>query len=111
MAKRYSRQFEIGAEAKRVTLVGRFAQTLERLIAAGPKGITALDHPGTRLSHYVWKLRHEHGLTISADDEKHGGEFAGHHARYRLETPTRVVAEHSLARELASALDMMRAAQ
>jgi hypothetical protein len=47
MAKRYSQQFEIGAEAKRITLVGRFAQTLERLIDAGSKGITALDHPGT----------------------------------------------------------------
>lgn len=72
------------------TFRGRFAQTLARLLHAGRSGITSLDHPGTRLSHYVYRLRRD-GLLIVMHDERHGGPFAGSHGRYELRTPVVVL--------------------
>ena len=74
------------------SFVGREAWCLRHLIGAGRKGLTTLDHPAPRWSHYVYKLR-KAGLTISTDVELHGGSYPGHHGRYRLETPVSVVAE------------------
>ena len=68
----------------------REAWTLRRLVAAGPTGVTTIDHPAPRWSHYVFKLRRA-GLAISTDYVSHKGDFPGKHGRYRLETPVTVV--------------------
>jgi hypothetical protein len=74
------------------TFAGREAWTLRHLVNAGPKGLTTIDHPAPRWSHYVYKLR-KAGLAISTDYEPHRGDFPGTHGRYRLETGVEVVAE------------------
>jgi len=72
--------------------VGRIAQTLEHLIKAGPAGITALEMASwaVRLSHYVWVLRHKHGLAIHTTFEEHRGDYPGKHARYTLLSQVRL---------------------
>jgi hypothetical protein len=74
------------------TFHGREAWTLRHLVNAGPAGITTIDHPAPRWSHYVFKLR-QAGLVITTDREPHGGAYPGNHGRYRLQTPVRVVSE------------------
>ena len=66
-----------------VIVSGRARWALECLLAAGEKGCTPIDTPGPRWSHYVWVLREE-GIQIETRSEKHGGPFAGTHARYIL---------------------------
>ncbi|WP_426612241.1 winged helix domain-containing protein [Bradyrhizobium sp. McL0616] len=75
-----------------LTFTGREAWTLRRLIEAGSRGVTTIDYPAPRWSHYIFKLRRA-GLTISTEYEPHRGSFPGTHGRYRLETPVIVVAE------------------
>jgi hypothetical protein len=72
------------------SFVGREAWTLRHLIAAGARGLTTIDHPPPRWSHYIFELRRA-GLTLSTGFENHGGAFPGHHGRHRLETPVTVV--------------------
>lgn len=69
---------------------GRDAWALGCLVSAGDAGCTPIDHPGPRWSAYVHKLRRA-GLDIQTIDERHGGPFAGHHARYVLRTGVRVL--------------------
>lgn len=66
-----------------ITVTGRECWTLRKLIDAGAKGVSSLDNIGPRVSHYVFKLR-GYGLAIETIHEKHGGDFPGTHARYRL---------------------------
>lgn len=79
-------------DGSRQTFQGREAWTLRHLLNAGPTGITTLEQPAPRWSHYVFKLR-KAGLVISTDRESHGGAYPGSHGRYRLETPVAVVSE------------------
>ncbi|OSI67642.1 winged helix domain-containing protein [Bradyrhizobium canariense] len=72
------------------TFAGREAWTLRHLVNAGPRGLTTIDHPAPRWSHYVYKLR-KAGLVISTGYEAHRGDFPGTHGRYRLETAVEVV--------------------
>ncbi len=72
------------------TFEGRMAWALTELLAAGVNGCTPITHPGPRWSDYVLKLRRA-GLNIETITEKHGGAYAGHHARYVLRTPVSVV--------------------
>jgi hypothetical protein len=72
------------------SFVGREAWTLRHLVNAGLTGVTTIDHPAPRWSHYVYKLR-KAGLAISTDYEGHKGDFPGTHGRYRLETPVTVI--------------------
>jgi hypothetical protein len=72
------------------SFVGREAWCLRHLLAAGSKGLTTIDRPAPRWSHYVFKLR-KAGLAISTDFGLHDGSYPGHHGRYRLETPLSVV--------------------
>ncbi|MEZ0031253.1 hypothetical protein ABIF68_001623 [Bradyrhizobium japonicum] len=72
------------------TFTGRQAWMLRRLIDAGSRGITLLDHPAPRGSHYIHMLR-KAGLNISTTNEPHKGTFPGMHGRYRLETSVTVV--------------------
>ena len=64
-------------------LRGREAWALDRLRAAGPEGVTAIEQPAPRWSAYVHNLR-ERGVPIMTVREPHGGDFAGHHGRYIL---------------------------
>jgi hypothetical protein len=72
------------------SFAGREAWTLRRLVDAGSTGVTTIDHPAPRSSHYVFKLRRA-GLAISTDYESHKGDFPGKHGCYCLETPIMVV--------------------
>lgn len=69
---------------------GRAAWALSQLIDAGETGCTPIDNPGPRWSDYVFKLK-KRGLVIETVDEKHGGPFAGLHARYVLKSPVTVI--------------------
>jgi hypothetical protein len=72
------------------SFAGREAWTLRRLVDAGSAGVTTIDHPAPRWSHYIYKLRRA-GLVITTDYEGHKGDFPGTHGRYRLETPVTVI--------------------
>ncbi|MBM4073844.1 MAG: hypothetical protein FJ271_33740, partial [Planctomycetes bacterium] len=72
--------------------IGRCGWALQTLIDAGACGCTPLDCPGPRWSGYVHRLRRDHGLLIETLDERHGGPFAGSHARYVLREPVAIVA-------------------
>jgi hypothetical protein len=68
----------------RVGCKGRPAWALDRLLAAGARGVTPVDEPaGPRWSAYVADLR-ALGLPIETLREAHGGQFPGHHGRYVL---------------------------
>jgi hypothetical protein len=68
-----------------VTIKGRYARCLHTLVQAGEKGISpAMDDPMPRWSHYVFWLRSHFGAVIETVTEKHGGPYAGTHARYVL---------------------------
>jgi hypothetical protein len=69
---------------------GRFGWTLLQLHKAGGTGVTTLERPAPRWSHYVWILRSE-GVSIETEHEKHGGDFAGTHGRYRLISPVEIL--------------------
>jgi len=81
-----------GIETRAVTLSGREAWALSELVKAGASGCTPIDHPGPRWSGYVHKLRHKYGIHVDTIDERHGGQFAGRHARYVLRSVVRVIA-------------------
>ena len=71
-----------GAE-RRAIVNGRDAWALKELVMAGDQGCTAIDNPGPRWSHYVWKLK-QAGVPVETITERHGGEYSGTYARYRL---------------------------
>jgi hypothetical protein len=66
-----------------VTIRGREAWALLALMAAGERGCTPIDHPGSRWSGYVHDLR-KLGFDIETVHEPHQGAFSGSHARYVL---------------------------
>ena len=78
------------SDGARQTFTGRQAWMLRRLIDAGSRGITLLDHQAPRGSHYIYMLR-KAGLNISTTNEPHEGPFPGMHGRYRLETSITLV--------------------
>jgi hypothetical protein len=68
-----------------VTIKGRNARCLHTLVQGGEKGVSpAIDDPMPRWSHYVYCLRSHFGAVIETVTEKHGGPYAGTHARYVL---------------------------
>lgn len=69
---------------------GRAAWALRHLHHAGSTGLTTLQQPAPRWSHYIYLLR-QAGLQITTQHEAHGGTYAGHHGRYRLETPVTLI--------------------
>jgi len=81
-----------GIESRTVTLSGRDAWALSELVEAGANGCTPIDHPGPRWSGYVHKLRRTYGIHVDTIHERHGGPFAGRHARYVLRSTVRIVA-------------------
>lgn len=98
---KFSQTFTVPGENGPMPLMlkGRYAQTLEALIKAGPKGITAheISSWALRLSHYIFILRTEYGLIIHMAKEPHGGSCPGWHGRYTLETGCQLVPEREAA--------------
>lgn len=84
--------YENGGE-RLVSVRGRDAWALKQLLDAGSKGCTPIDNPAPRWSHYIWKLR-QAGIPVETVTENHGGEYPGHHAKYRLTVPVRIVKEN-----------------
>lgn len=80
------RSIKVRIDERELVLKGRLGWTAERLIQSGAIGITAYDpdHPAPRLASYIHRLKHRHGIQIASRDEKHGGIYAGTHARYYL---------------------------
>jgi hypothetical protein len=70
-------------DTRLVLLSGRDRWALERLMDAGERGCTPIDEPAPRWSGYVFNLR-QMGVEIETIHERHGGPFAGTHARYVL---------------------------
>lgn len=62
---------------------GRVAWALAALVQAGSAGVTPIDRPAPRWSHYTFMLRRA-GVPVLTLNERHGGAYAGHHARYLL---------------------------
>jgi hypothetical protein len=76
----------------RMTFEGREAWALEKLIEAGEHGVTPIERPAPRWSRYIHMLR-KAGLDIETIHEPHGGPFSGHHGRYVLHTPVKLLHE------------------
>jgi hypothetical protein len=76
--------------SREISVTGRKAWALAALVESGPRGVTPIEHPGPRWSDYVFKLKKD-GLAIETRTEGHRGAFEGHHARYVLRTPVRVL--------------------
>ena len=64
---------------------GRPAWAITQLLNNGSKGLRSIDHGAMQLPYYVFELRRA-GIVIKTIMEKHGGPFAGRHARYVLES-------------------------
>lgn len=77
------------------TFIGRDAWALRQLMAAGKSGVTPIDNPAPRWSHYIYKLR-QAGIIISTEHEPHAGPFPGTHGRYRLETKLQLIKEEGV---------------
>ena len=76
-----------GASVRRIHVrTKREAWALDAMRVAGSIGCTPISDPAPRWSAYIHRLRSNHGLHIETVTENHGGEFAGHHARYVLRT-------------------------
>lgn len=76
----------------RMTFEGREAWALGHLIEAGKRGVTPIERPAPRWSHYIFMLR-KAGLSIETIHEPHGGPFSGHHGRYVLHSTFRLLHE------------------
>lgn len=83
-----ARKTNVDIDDKRIVVGGQELRTLLALVAAGPRGITALEVSGWayRLAAYCHRLK-RYGLVISTSSEPHDG---GWHARYRLECPVKL---------------------
>ncbi len=68
------------------TVKGQTGRSLKALVAAGEKGVTALEVTcwALRFSAYCFDLRHKHGLIIDTLREDHEG---GWHGRHVLRSP------------------------
>lgn len=90
MSGRYSISVRILPDGVPFTVVGRNADTLEKLIAVGERGLTTIEYPAPRVAHYIFRLRGM-GIFIETIDEPHGGTFPGHHARYILRSKVEIL--------------------
>ncbi|MBP0115314.1 MULTISPECIES: winged helix domain-containing protein [Bradyrhizobium] len=66
-----------------VTIRGRAAWALLKLIESGEGGCSYVDCPAPHWGGYIHKLR-KLGIRIDTTREAHGRPFAGRHARYFL---------------------------
>lgn len=84
-----------------MTIYGREAWCLRRLIEAGEKGCTPIEQPAPRWSAYVHDLKHKFGLGIDTIHEPHTGPYAGSHARYVLRSIVAILDDNETARAAA----------
>lgn len=79
---------------RRITFEGRAAWAQGKLLAAGKRGVTPIYRPAPRWSDYIFMLR-KAGLDIERETvhEPHDGQKTGHHGRYLLRTPVRLLHE------------------
>jgi hypothetical protein len=68
-----------------MTIKGRELWALRELDRVGAHGLTSIERPAPRWSHYIFQLR-ARGLSIETIREEHGGDYPGHHGRYVLHT-------------------------
>lgn len=73
----------LSEQSRTFELNGRLGWTAAHLVKAGAQGIQTIDRPALRLSAYVHELRGM-GFPIETEMVPHGGDYAGHHARYTL---------------------------
>lgn len=85
-----------GAAGRTLKVKGRDAWALDALLRAGERGVTPIERPAPRWSHYIFKLR-KAGLVVETIDEPHSGAYAGHHARYVLRSAIEVLEEERAA--------------
>jgi hypothetical protein len=83
---------KVGEDDRPRVFIGRFAWCLFELVEAGERGVTSLERPAPRWSHYVHRLRRD-GMAIETVEENHDGAYAGRHGRYRLSVPVVVLGE------------------
>ncbi len=79
---------------------GRFAWALREMIRAGSRGVTPIEQPAPRWSHYIYRLRRE-GVPIRTIPEKHAGAFPGQHGRYVLSAPVTILTDDDKSGEAA----------
>jgi hypothetical protein len=84
-------RYRLGDDGQERLVRGRYAWTLWQLYQAGERGITPIERPAPRWSHYVDILRDREGLDIETVEERHGGPFKGTHGRYVLHSLIDVV--------------------
>ncbi|TIP24118.1 MAG: hypothetical protein E5X67_30540 [Mesorhizobium sp.] len=84
-----------------ITIYGREAWCLRRLIEAGEKGCTPIEQPAPRWSAYVHDLKHKFGIVIDTVHEAHAGPYAGSHARYVLRSLVVIIEDSESARAAA----------
>jgi hypothetical protein len=72
------------------TFEGREAWALTRLLEVGTAGLTSIDEPGTRLAHYVMKIRRA-GIAVEMVREQNRGPYGGNFGRYFLRTPVTIL--------------------
>ncbi|RWP23766.1 MAG: hypothetical protein EOR01_07715 [Mesorhizobium sp.] len=84
-----------------MTIYGREAWCLRRLIDAGEKGCTPIEQPAPRWSAYVHALRSEFGIAIETIHEAHAGPYKGSHARYSLRSRVAILEDSTTARAAA----------
>ena len=75
---------------RQLTVAGREAWALAHLLERGEHGVTPIERPAPRWSHYIYKLRGR-GVPVETITETHGGAYRGHHARYVLRCPVQVL--------------------
>lgn len=85
-------EFDTDNGPVRMTFEGREAWALGKLVEAGERGVTPIERPAPRWSHYVFMLR-KAGLDIETMHEPHGGPFSGHHGRYVLRSKFKLLHE------------------
>lgn len=73
-----------------ITLRGRNAWMLRKLMEAGKTGLTSIEAPAPRNSHYVHELR-KAGISIVTEDEAHNGPYPGVHGRYFLRSEVKIL--------------------
>ena len=84
--------FRIAGQATIREVRGRYAWCLGKLLEAGDDGVTPIERPAPRWSHYVDILRDREGLDIETIEDKHGGAYRGWHGRYVLRSQIEIIA-------------------
>ena len=90
MSRPLSVTFFVEPDGHPQTVTGRDAWALNELVRAGESGVTPIDNPGPRWSAYVHNLR-QIGVGIETLHERHGGDFAGTHARYVIRSDVTIL--------------------